>query len=201
MTEPQSRRDRQRKERRQQILDASLAIFSRKGFHAANVSDVAAEAGVSQGTIYWYFDSKEDLLTAALLSYSEGFGEQAFAALDECPTASEKLRSMAENMVGIAGGAEGLFSLFVGYWQSAPKREEAARLWTDPLDRFKDAVVGVIEAGIRDGEFKPVDAEALVWALMAAYDGLAAYEMLLPDLDLRRISQTFVEVLLDGLKN
>jgi AcrR family transcriptional regulator len=200
MTETPSRRERQREERSQQILDAAVAVFSQKGYHTANVSDVAAKAGVSQGTIYWYFESKEELLTAALLSYSEGFGEQAIAALDDCPTSSGKLRALSEGMVGIAEDAEGLLSLFVGYWQSTSRREEASRLWTDLLGRYKDVAVGVTEAGIRDGEFTPVDGEALVWALMAAYDGLAAYQMLIPDLDLRRISLAFVEVLLSGLR-
>jgi AcrR family transcriptional regulator len=51
MAEETSRRQLVRKERRKQILEAALAVFSRKGYNAANVSDVAAEAGVSQGTI------------------------------------------------------------------------------------------------------------------------------------------------------
>jgi hypothetical protein len=44
-----------------------------------------------------------------------------------------------------------------------------------------------------------VDAERLVWALLAAYDGLAAYDMFLPGLDLAEISDVFVETLLSGL--
>ena len=96
MTEAPSRREQQREVRRQQILDAALAVFSQKGYQAANVSDVAAEAGVSQGTIYWYFDSKEDLLTAALLSYFGSFGEQAVASLEQYPSAAEKLRAPVE---------------------------------------------------------------------------------------------------------
>lgn len=199
MPEITSRRVRQREERRQQIVDAALAVFSRKGYQAANVSDVAAKAGISQGTIYWYFASKEELLTAALLSRFEGMGEQAISSLERFPTASEKLRAMAESMADRAEGTEGLLSLFVGYWQSSSRREEASRLWTDMRGRFKDAGVDLVKAGIRDGEFAPVDADALVWALMAAHDGLAAYQMLDPDLDLPRISHALVEAVLGGL--
>ncbi len=74
MTGAPSKREQLREERRQQIIDAALAVFTQKGFHAANVSDVAAQAGVSQGTIYWYFESKEELLMAALLSLWSGTG-------------------------------------------------------------------------------------------------------------------------------
>ena len=56
MPDTADERTRRRRERRRQILNAALEVFSQKGFHAANVSDVAARAGVSQGTIYWYFE-------------------------------------------------------------------------------------------------------------------------------------------------
>jgi hypothetical protein len=95
--------------------------------------------------------------------------------------------------------AEGIFMLFLGYWASSEHREESAQIWVDLLQQYKDVVVAIIDEGVRRGEFKPVDAEALVWALLAAYDGLAAYDMFLPDLDLKRVSRTFVDTLLNGL--
>jgi AcrR family transcriptional regulator len=200
MTEVPSKREQQREERRKQILKAALTVFSQKGFHATNVSDVAAQAGVSQGTIYWYFDSKEDLFTAALLSIFEDFGQETMAALDECETASDKLRALGKSMEEFAQGAAGLLMLFIGYWASTPSREEAGQFWVDLLIEYNDALVGIIDDGVRRGEFKPVDSEALVWALMAAYDGLAAYVMLIPDIDLGRVNQAFVEALLSGLE-
>jgi hypothetical protein len=107
---------------------------------------------------------------------------------------------MAASMAGLAQGVEGLFSLFLGYWQSTSRSEEASALWTDLLEGFKDVGVEIVEAGVQTGEFAHVDAESVVWALMAAYDGLAAYQMLMPGLDLHRISQSFAEVLLRGLQ-
>jgi AcrR family transcriptional regulator len=201
VTESPSRRQQLRQERRRQILDAALAVFAQKGFNAAHVSDVAARAGVSQGTIYWYFKSKEELLAQALLAFFEDFGQGTVGALEQCLTASAKLRSLGHMMVDFVGTAKGLFALFVEYWASSPRHAEASQLWTDILVQYKDLLVGIIEEGARNGEFKPVDAEQLVWAMMAAYDGLAAYVMLMPDLDVGKISHTFVETLLNGLEN
>jgi AcrR family transcriptional regulator len=48
--------------RRNQILDAAASVFAEKGFHRATTKDIASAAGVSEGTIYNYFDSKADLL-------------------------------------------------------------------------------------------------------------------------------------------
>ncbi len=199
MTEAPSKRELQREERRGQILDAALTVFSQKGYHATNVSDVAAQAGVSQGTIYWYFDSKEELFTAAMLSVFVEFGQETVASLEAYETASEKLRALGRRMEEFVSGLEGIFIMFLGYWASSPSREEAARFWVDLLVEYKEIVVGIIEEGVKSGEFRPVDAEALVWALMAVYDGLAAYMMLMPDIDVRRVSQAFVGTLLSGL--
>jgi AcrR family transcriptional regulator len=200
MAEAPSKREQLREERRQQILEAALTVFGQKGFNAANVSDVAAQAGVSQGTIYWYFESKEELLTQALLFFFENFGQGTLEALAQCPTATEKLRELGQAMVGFATEAEGLFTLFLEFWASSARRAETGQLWIGMLVEYKDLVVGIIEEGIQNGEFAPVDAEPLVWAIMAAYDGLAAYDMFLSDLDLGRVSYAFVETLLKGLE-
>jgi AcrR family transcriptional regulator len=199
MTENPSKREQLREERRRQILEAALTVFSQKGFNAANVSDVAAQAGVSQGTIYWYFDSKDDLFTAAVLSVFEGIGEEVLSGLEQCDTATDKVRAMAESSVAFAEAAGGLFMLFLEFWASSARREDHARLWTDLLVQYKDVFVGLVNEGVEAGEFRPVDAEHVVWAVMAAYDGLAAYVLLMPDLDLAKISETFVDTLLGGL--
>jgi AcrR family transcriptional regulator len=199
MTEATEKRDQVREERRRQILDAALTVFSRKGFHAANVSDVAAEAGVSQGTIYWYFDSKDELFQAALVSAAIDFGVDSIAPLAECTTGTDKLLALGKSMEDLADVAEGLFMLFLGYWASSDRREESAQIWVDLLRQYRDVVVAVIEEGVRSGEFKPVDAESLVWALLAAFDGLAAYVVIMPDIDLKRVNRVFVQTLLNGL--
>jgi AcrR family transcriptional regulator len=199
MSEEPTRREQQKEARRKQILQAALATFSEKGFNAANVSDVAARAGVSQGTIYWYFDSKEELLIQALLSIFEDLGEGALGAVMQCETATDKVRALGHAMVGFMTEIEGVFPLFMEYWASSARREEVGEIWGGILVEYKDLIAGIIEEGIQRGEFRPVDAGQLVWAVMAAYDGLAAYDMFLPGLDLAHISETFVETLLTGL--
>jgi AcrR family transcriptional regulator len=186
-------------ERRAQIMQAALACFIRKGYNNTTMDDIVAESGLSKGTLYWYFKSKDNLFAAALASPIMDWGEEAVTALEQCPTASGKLRALAQWMVDLCKTLEGFFGLFLEFWASSSRREEAGQSWIGLLSRYKDIVVEIIEEGIRNGEFKPVDAEQLVWAIMAAYDGLAAYVMFIPGLDLERVSQVFVETLLDGL--
>ena len=56
--------DAYREARRRQILDASIECFAREGFHRTSMAQIIAKAGVSAGTIYLYFSSKEEIIEA-----------------------------------------------------------------------------------------------------------------------------------------
>jgi AcrR family transcriptional regulator len=187
-------------ERRAQIIAAALACFTRKGYVHTTMDDIVTESGLSKGALYWYFKSKEELFTAAMTSCFEGFGETSFATLDDCESTSSKLRVITTALADLWKDAEGLFSLFIEFWTQSAQRAETAKVWMEMLSEYKDSVVAIIEEGVKSGEFKPVDAESLVWAALAAYDGLAVYAALMPALDLTRISDVFVETLLGGLE-
>jgi AcrR family transcriptional regulator len=188
-------------ERRAQIIQAAITCFLRKGYNNTTMDDIVAESGLSKGSLYWYFKSKDELFAEALMSVFMDIGQEAFAALEQCMTASDKLCALAQSMVALGKETEGLFNLLIEFWASSPRREKVSQLWSDMLVQYKGLIVEIVEEGIRSGEFKPVDAGQLAWALMAAYDALAAYAMLMPDIDLDRVSQVFAETLLRGLQN
>src|SRR5438445_9413790 len=58
-------------ERAQHIIEAASAVMGRKGYDGTSMKDIAAEAGVAQGLIHYYFGSKEDLLVAVVRSMNE----------------------------------------------------------------------------------------------------------------------------------
>lgn len=186
-------------ESRERILQAALKCFLRKGYNATTMDDIVAESELSKGTLYWYFDSKNELVNAALMSVAEGLSQGTAEIQDSYSTASDKLRAISQAAVNIGEEASGFFSLFLEFWASSSRREELGHVWLDLLEEYQDAIADIIEEGIASGEFRPVDAEPLVWALLAAYDGMAAYLMLKPDLDLAQINEAFTDVLIKGL--
>jgi AcrR family transcriptional regulator len=70
-TSPDPIREQLVEARRNQILDAAAAVFAEKGFHRATTKEIARTAGVSEGTIYNYFDSKADLLIGIMTRLAE----------------------------------------------------------------------------------------------------------------------------------
>jgi AcrR family transcriptional regulator len=73
--------------RRDQIIAAALACFARAGYHATTMADVAAQAGVSKGTPYLYFGSKEALFIALHEQWDCGLADRVNAAIAAAPAA------------------------------------------------------------------------------------------------------------------
>jgi AcrR family transcriptional regulator len=71
--------DRQDRAKRRQIMDGARQVFLRQGFDAASMGEIARRAGVSKGTLYVYFDSKEALFEAIFEEESRSQAEQVFA--------------------------------------------------------------------------------------------------------------------------
>lgn len=186
-------------ERRAQIIEAALACFTRKGYANTTMDDIVVESGLSKGAIYWYFESKDDVFQAAFTSMFEAVGTESMAALQACETAAEKLRLGARMMVDLGRDIEGYFALLIEFWAQSENRDEVMGFWAEMLTQYQQVIAAIFESGIQSGEFRDLDADALAWMIMTAYDGLAAYDMMIPDLDMDKISETFVETLLKGL--
>ncbi|WP_174729200.1 TetR/AcrR family transcriptional regulator [Mesobacillus harenae] len=85
-------------ERRVQILEIALQLFAEQGYHRTKISDIVREAGVAQGTFYWYFKSKEAIAleiiesgqTELLKVVSQGY-RQSGGTIQDAVKASEKL--------------------------------------------------------------------------------------------------------------
>lgn len=90
-------RSRERLEERERvILDAAARLFASSGFHATSTRRIAAEAAVSEGTVFHYFRSKNDLMLAILdRFYSETLNPGAEAILDSVMATRDRLRALA----------------------------------------------------------------------------------------------------------
>ena len=80
-----------RAESREKILSTAQHLFAERGYDGCNVSDIARQAGMSQGNIYWYFSSKEELLKAILVEGFKTLGTTMAEAAARPGTGIEKL--------------------------------------------------------------------------------------------------------------
>ena len=74
-------------QKREKILESSIILFSQKGYHATSIQDIVSESGLSVGTIYLYFQNKEEIFNALLESGLEKFTDALFQdSAAELPT-------------------------------------------------------------------------------------------------------------------
>lgn len=190
-----------REQRRGQLLQAALRVFSRKGFHAANVADVAAEAGVSQGTVYHYFDSKEALLLAVFTEWETGNLEAEIGPLlQSLPSAAQRLARLAEAATARVTASVQLLEAAVEFWSHIPRNTRIRNGFKRMFARMAADVAQVIQQGIDAGEFRRVDARVMARLMIATYDGLVL--QWLSDkkgIDWQSCTQTLSSVLIQGL--
>jgi AcrR family transcriptional regulator len=154
----------------------------------------------AKGTLYWYFENKDDLFVSLIKSYFFDIRQGTDDVLKQYPTASGKLRGLTQAFIEFFQVAGGSFSVLFEFWLQSTLRDELNEFFSTALFQYHQIVTGVIAEGIQSGEFKAVNAEQVALAAMAAFDGLSFYAMLIPDkVDLEGTCHTFVETLLSGL--
>ena len=159
---------RRRKDARpHELLEAALALFVEKGFAATKAEEVAQLAGVSKGTLYRYFPSKEELLKAVIeQSLSARIAEGAALVARHMGSTSELLQGpLVQWWCQLYDSpASGVFKLVVTEARTFPDIAEFyAREVVEPAEQL---LYAVMRAGIQRGEFRDVDVNNAVHSLI-----------------------------------
>jgi AcrR family transcriptional regulator len=182
------------------IAKAALAVFSQHGYGRATVDRIAGRAKVGKGTIYEYYDSKEELFLAAVRLAFDRLGAAAVDEANRDRPAAERLSQLGESVLG---EMKGFFGLMMEAWSAAGTGRMGDRLkgrFRDEYARHTDLVVGIIETGQSRGEFSAqVDARAVGRWLVGAWDGLLFRNWLWPDFDPVDHHRRAMSALLSGL--
>jgi AcrR family transcriptional regulator len=159
---------RRRKEARPaELLEAALTLFVEKGFAATRSEEVAKAAGVSKGTLYLYFPSKEELLKAVIQHF---LGTEIETGVQEAATADgPTAQAMEQLLVGwwtriYEGPASGVFKLVITEVRNFP---ELGEFWVERVVAPGHAVVsGLLQRGIERGEFVVDDVDSAVHSIL-----------------------------------
>jgi AcrR family transcriptional regulator len=157
--------------RRDEILRATCDEVAKRGFAHTRAADVAANLGVSTGLIFYHFESKDTLLSAAFAYAAERDLERLDAAAAGKGSALRRLARIL-TMYGPEGIGAG-WALWIDAWAAALRSPEMAEV-SQRLDvRWKDTVAEVIKQGVASGEMTCADPSGAAWRITALLDGLA----------------------------
>ena len=170
------RRAREKARRQQEILEAAREVFFEKGIHRATVDDVAAQAEVSKGTVYLYFQSKESILAHLLL---EGLSillsqlKAAYAPQEPLP-AEKHLRQLVEAYWQFAQTYPDYFRLLLALDRGRFRERVPAEMYQEILaesTRGLELVAKAIRQGAEEGLFATDDPMLAAGVLWGALNG------------------------------
>jgi len=157
--------------RREEILRATCSEVANRGFAHTRVADVARALGISTGLVFYHFDSKDALLSAAFAYAASRDLTRLDSAASSSGTVLERLSVILRMYGPEDSGAD--WALWIDAWATA-LRSEAMTAVSQELDgRWKDTVAGLIRQGVDSGDLTCPDPDGAAWRLLALLDGLA----------------------------
>ncbi len=202
---PGATRQRRKDARPQELLDAALAVFVERGFAAARTDDVAQRAGVSKGTLYLYYPSKNDLLKAVIThSVADEIAAGARTVAAHTGSASDLMRhfvvSWWQHMYD--SQASGVFKLMI---TESRNFEDIAQFFArEVMAPGEKVLADVIQKGIDSGEFHVPNLNHAVHSLLLPMVMVCVHKHSLgacighQSLDAHRFMADHVELLLAG---
>ena len=184
-------------ERQTQILDAAVRVFMRQGVEATRMDDIAREARLSVGGVYWYFKSKDEIVQAIIRQVTE----RDLAELQRRLAAPGSVRERLETfLLTSLEEIEPLRPLLAQCYRLAATDPAIRATIREHLAAYRTALTAFAEQGIRRGELRPANPRVIATMLVALYEGLdEMFDLELEDFDLRAAWQEIADLLMYGL--
>ena len=158
-----SRKEREFLARRSEILEAATRLFARKGYHGTAMSEIAKEAEFSTGSLYNFFQNKEELYFTLLREKIEALEAEVYAVLESDAGVEDRLRIYVDKVLAFFERERDFFRIFGeqrGQFESTAKGEFSDVIH-DKIQNYLARMVSLMEQGTRQGLFKPMSAAEL----------------------------------------
>lgn len=203
------RKQREKEQRRKQIMEAARKVFSAKGFNRATMEEIAGEAELSPGTLYLYFKNKEELHTSLSIDILEYITAQMKKFINRQDiNAEEKMNILKETFIDVYEyDPMVLINLF--HLQSG---ETLKNLSDEVIEELKEtsaealsAITSIASEGIEQGLFIEKHPVALADIIWATYSGVVLWvdskRLLNNEKDfVKQTLDTAFEIMLNGFK-
>jgi TetR/AcrR family transcriptional regulator len=195
------RRERERGERREQILRAARILLTTEGLHTTSIAKIAREAELGVGTIYFYFKSKEEIFSAVQMEGLELLRESVDAAVKRKTREEDQLRAAAGVYLEFSREHRDYFDV-ISYFLSSSRVAFSPRL-KEQIDesgnRILSLIEDIVERGMKKGVFKEVDGRKFVLMLWGTLHGLIQFRKLQTTLLKGENHQVLAEYAIDHL--
>ncbi len=160
--------------REKQIKEAALRLFSEKGFHNTTITQIADAADLGKGTIYWYWKSKEELAFSLVSDMLRDFLALIEDARDGEGPVVDRFESLVSRVAELYYRETDYLRLL---WKFRVDRsyifsEDYTEKVASYYARMRKALEDMLEAGMRNGEFREIDPKRTAFILLGIAEGL-----------------------------
>ena len=189
-------------QRRREILDAAAQVFARLGFARARMDDIAQEAGLSKGTLYLYFRSKEALFQALLDSFYEREMQSLRAALERHQgPVPQRIQQILSDILARLQSYRPLLPLLYEVYALVARKQVVREAFQAYYRHYADLLAQLLREGMERGEIRAGDPHRLAVALIAHIEGVILLWVMAPQVvDLEAQWQTSADLLLRSLR-
>ena len=166
---PSERQIEEREARKQRILKGALEVFKSNGLEGATMDQIAQQSGFGKATLYYYFKSKEDVFSAILEDGWENIWESFEPIIPDDDGPRNSFIKLLIKIAEIAQSRPGLFEFLF----NAPKTIKLEKQpWKEYQSRLYGVIQGLLEDGVKAGEFPKINPALMFKALGGLFMGL-----------------------------
>ncbi len=169
------------KARKTQILQAAQRVFARRPFLEATMQEIAQEAGLSIGGVYWYYKSKDEIIAALLQQNAANIAAILGQLAQAAGTARERFILFFDQILAATEEIAGLYLTGVKLYAMTSRDPQMQRAMAEIGALYMQGLSALIQQGIDSGEFRPVDANEAAEALLGLYEGMMLLWHAAPD--------------------
>ena len=207
MSETEDTEEQTREYRRKQIMDAALAVFSKKGYGEATIPDIAREAGVAVGTIYNYYEGKRDLLVSLVRLYTSVVTETLRELVVQLAEEDERtsVQTIIEN--GLDWGSDDLNGFLFIFTEVLRDPELAEHFSGQFLASVLQSLENYVAERVSSGDFRRLDHKVVARALAGMILGFLLLRKLEGEqsptkaMPLPELTAELADIILEGLQS
>jgi TetR/AcrR family transcriptional regulator, cholesterol catabolism regulator len=187
------------KKRHAEMIAAAAKVFAQRGYHGASTQDIADVLGIRQGSLYYYFESKEAALEAVCASGLEDYAKRALAIFKSDATSSDKVaRLVFQHLAPLAERLD----YTVVFLRERRFLPQLARKRIRAIEvRYERLIERVIEQGVESGEFrKDLDPRMAALALLGLGNSAALWFAREPGATVERVARSYIDLLVRGFR-
>lgn len=183
---------------KRKIFDSAIELFSKKGYDSSSMDEIASNAEVAKGTLYYHFKSKEDLFGFIIEEIINIIYKGAHDRAHDISNPLQKIEAICRYEMEIALEKRSLFKMFLSELWSKQIRQEEVR---KKIKEYIFLMVQLIEEAQQDGSVKEGDSTVMAYNIFGAFISTGIYEITAKDRIVKsRIIDESIDFILKGIR-